>query len=97
MSDDRSEKGQVFSIRFSQRELQALRALAARDDVRISDLVRAAIAEYMAANRDPVVDIDAPAESRVYIYTGAPAASETETRAISPKWLEREPATTTSR
>ena len=74
---ERSDRGQVFSIRFTPKELEALRALAAREDMRISDVVRAALANYLTRQGDPVVHIDAPRDARVYIYTGVPATSET--------------------
>src|SRR5688500_12599444 len=77
MAEQRDDKGQVYSIRLSGREMALLQAIAKREDIAVSEVVRAAIADYASARRYPVIDFDAPDGARVFIYAGAPATSHT--------------------
>lgn len=62
--------GAVYSIRFTAEELDSLRAIADREGKRISQVVRDALARYLASEREPghslITDLR---RSRVIFFT----------------------------
>lgn len=66
----------VLSVRLSAKEMAALRAQAARDGGRVSDVVREALDSYATRRHEAAVRWVVPANSRVFMYQGGPARSE---------------------
>lgn len=73
----REEKdGNVLSVRLSSKEMAALKAQAARDGGRVSDVVREALDNYTSRRQESAVQWGIPENSRVFMYQGGPARSE---------------------
>ena len=73
----RDEKdGNVLSVRLSSKEMAALKAQAARDGGRVSDVVRDALDSYTTRRQESSVQWAVPENSRVFMYQGGPARSE---------------------
>jgi len=73
---------QVFSIRFTLKELETLRALADREKAKGSEIIRAALAAYSVRPRRATIDIAASPSARFYIYEGGPPPTKTGATAM---------------
>lgn len=67
--------GTVLSVRLSEQELARLKNAAGREGSRMSDFIRVALDSYASSRREPIVQIEAPEGSRVYVYRGGPPLS----------------------
>ena len=90
------DRGSVYSLRFNEQDLALLKSLADREDMPISDLVREAVRTLANTQKEPTVEVTAPAESRVYIYRGGPDQSRTTaTKAVIKVTKQAKAPTTT--
>ena len=71
------DRGSVYSMRFSEKDLALLKSLAERQGLSMSDLIREALTSLAATPSEPTVEIDTPRESKVFVYHGGPAQSVT--------------------
>ena len=71
------DRGSVYSLRFNEQDLALLKSMAEHEHMTISDLVREAVRAFATMQKEPVVEVSAPAEAKVYIYSGGPVASRT--------------------
>ncbi len=76
----------VFSVRFKPEEMARIKQAADSEAVRISDLLRQAVLQYISSTRRPKLSIEAPANSKFVITNVELAGPPTE----APR-LEREP------
>jgi hypothetical protein len=73
----REEKdGSVLSVRLSAREMASLKDAAVREGGRVSDVIREALGNYTSRRQDASVQWAIPENSRVFMYQGGPAKSE---------------------
>ena len=68
----------VFSVRFKPDEMACIKQLADREAIRISDLLRQAVFQYVSSARRPRLAIEAPADSRFVINNVELAGPPTE-------------------
>lgn len=66
----------VLSVRLSAKEMALLKDAAARNGGRVSDVVREALDSYTARRHEATVQWVVPENSRVFMYRGGPARSE---------------------
>ncbi|HLF71081.1 MAG TPA: hypothetical protein VI759_02880 [Dehalococcoidia bacterium] len=78
----KTDRSGVYSLRFSDKELELLKSFAEREDMKISEVVREAIMSLVAAQREPIVEVTAPADARVYIYGGEPTQNVTKNNSV---------------
>jgi hypothetical protein len=76
----------VFSLRFRPDEMARIKQLADAQTVRIADLLRQAILQYVSSSHRPKLSIEAPADSR-FVMTNVELA-EPPTEAPRPKRVE---------
>lgn len=70
-------KGGVYSLRFNAEELELLKSVAEREDMKISEVIREAIRVLAAARRDSIIEIGGARELRAFVSRGEPAMSGT--------------------
>ena len=70
----------VFSVRFKPEEMARIKQLAEMEAIRISDLLRQAILQYVSSPRRPRVTIGAPTDSRFVMTNVELAGPPTEAR-----------------
>jgi len=68
----------VFSVRFKPAEMAQIKQLADMEAIRISDLLRQAILQYVSSPRRPRITIAAPTDSRFVITNVELAGPPTE-------------------
>ena len=70
----------VFSVRFKPEEMGWIKQLAEREAIRISDLLRQAVLQYVSSARRPRITIGAPTDSRFVMTNVELAGPPTEAR-----------------
>ena len=83
----------VFSVRFKPEELAWIKQVADSEAVRISDLLRQAILQYLSSSRRPRLTIEAPAGK--FVITNSELAGP-PTEAPRPKKELPQPVATTA-
>jgi len=68
----------VFSVRFKPEEMARIKELADREAIRISDLLRQAVLQYVSLARRPKITVGAPRDSRFVITNVELAGPPTE-------------------
>jgi len=68
----------VFSVRFKPEEMAWIKQVADSEAVRISDLLRQAVLQYVSSSRRPRLTIGAPADSKFVITNVELAGPPTE-------------------
>lgn len=80
----------VLSVRLSAKKMALLKDAAAREGGRISDVVREALASYATRRHEATVQWAVPANSRVFMYRGGPARSESRGSSNGIAWARRD-------
>jgi len=70
----------VFSVRFKPEEMARIKQLADMEAIRISDLLRQAVLQYISSARRPRITVGAPTDSRFVITNVELAGPPTEAR-----------------
>ena len=68
----------VFSVRFKPEEMARIKQAADSEAVRISDLLRQAVLQYVSSSRRPRVTVGAPTDSRFVITNVELGGPDTE-------------------